>query len=236
MRSCLVQLLILVALVFGLLWFGLPLGAGWLATNALNAAGFNGTGTRVDVSANPPFRLLAGQADSVQIVSKQVSVGDLHAAAIDLTFGQVDLISRHIETVDGQMAQVRVASPSGDAVMVDAVTLSGPASAATAGLSLSIAEARKLAESELAAHGVTGTVVLAPPNRATIKTGGQSLPAHLVVALDGSLVLVPDVTQLPRITLLAPGSGNPFHVTAVSIAASGATLTGTIDVQSLLGV
>ena len=235
MRSCLVQLLILVALVFGLLWFGLPLGAGWLATNALNAAGFSGTGTRVDVSANPPLRLLAGQADSVQIVSKQVSVGDLHAAAIDLTFGQVDLISRHIETVDGQLTQVRVASPSGDAVMVDAVTLSGPASTATAGLSLSIAQAQNLAESELAAHGVTGTVVLAPPNRVTIKTGGQSVPAHLV-ALDGSLVLIPDVTQLAPITLLAPGSGNPFHVTAVSIAASGATLTGTIDVQSLLGV
>jgi hypothetical protein len=235
MRSCLVQLLILVALVFGLLWFGLPLGAGWLATNALNAAGFNGTGTRVDVSANPPFRLLAGQADSVRIVSTQVSVGDLHAGSIDLTFGQVDLISRHIETVDGQLAQVRVASPSGDAVVVDAVTLSGPASAATAGLSLSIAEAQKLAESELAAHGVPGTVALAPPNRVTIKAGGQSLPAHLD-ARDGSLVLVPDVTQLAPIALLAPGSGNPFHVTAVSIAAGGATLTGTIDVQSLLGV
>jgi len=235
LRSCLVQLLILVALVFGLLWFGLPLGAGWLVTNALDAVGFSGTGTRVDVSANPPFRLLAGQADSVRIVSKQVSVGDLHAASIDLTESQVDLISRHIETVDGQLAQVRVASPSGDAVMVDAVALSGPASTAIAELSLSIAQAQKLAESELAAHGVPGTVVLAPPNRVTIKTGGRSLPAHLE-ALDGSLVLVPDGTQLAPITLLAPGSGNPFYVTAVSIAASGATLTGTIDVQSLLAV
>ena len=37
MRSCLVQLLILVALVFGLVWFGLPIGAAWVATNALKA-------------------------------------------------------------------------------------------------------------------------------------------------------------------------------------------------------
>ena len=37
MRSCLIQLLILlVAVVFGLLWFGLPIGAGaGCATNAL---------------------------------------------------------------------------------------------------------------------------------------------------------------------------------------------------------
>jgi len=62
MRSCLIQLLVLIAMVFALLWFGLPLGADWLATNSLNASGFTGTGTKVDVSAYPPPVLLTGHA------------------------------------------------------------------------------------------------------------------------------------------------------------------------------
>ena len=53
MRSCLIQLLIAVAVIFALLWFGLPFGASWLATNALNAAGFTGTDTKVDRLGGP---------------------------------------------------------------------------------------------------------------------------------------------------------------------------------------
>ena len=53
MRSCLIQLLILVVVVFALLWFGLPVGASWLATNALNASGFSGTDTKVSGVGEP---------------------------------------------------------------------------------------------------------------------------------------------------------------------------------------
>jgi hypothetical protein len=80
MRSCLIQLLVMVAAVFALLWFGLPFGAGWLATNALNAAGFTGTDTRVVVSSDLPPSILLGHADTIRLTSSQVSVGDLHAA------------------------------------------------------------------------------------------------------------------------------------------------------------
>lgn len=236
MRSCLVQLLVLVGLAFGLLWFGLPIGASWLATNALNASGFSGTGTKVEVSASPPLRLLTGQADSIRVTSNQVSVGDLHAASLDLTFGQVDLISRRIDTVEGQLVQVRVSSPSGDTVTIDGVSLSGPASDSTARLTLSMSEAQTLAQNELAAHGIPGSVRLSVPDKVTIRAAAQSISAHLAV-LDGSLILIPTDTQVAPITLLAPGSGNPFHVTAVAITATGgAILTGTIDVQSLLGL
>ena len=90
MRSCLIQLLVLIAMVFALLWFGLPLGADWLATNSLNASGFTGTGTKVDVSAYPPPVLLTGHADSIHLTSSQVGIGDLYAASIDLTLGKVE--------------------------------------------------------------------------------------------------------------------------------------------------
>lgn len=116
MRSCLIRLLILIALVFALLWFGLPIGASWLATNALNASGFTGTGTKVEVSSNPPPLLLLGHADSIHLTSSQVGIGDLHAAGVDLTLGKVELFSRQIGSVTGTLRgsalPLRMASPS----------------------------------------------------------------------------------------------------------------------------
>ena len=99
MRSCLIQLLLTVAVIFALLWFGLPFGASWLATNALGAVGFSGTDTTVEVKANLPPRILTGYADSIHLTSTQVGVGDLHAANIDLTLGRVELFARKIGTV-----------------------------------------------------------------------------------------------------------------------------------------
>jgi hypothetical protein len=61
-----------VAVVFALLWFGLPFGASWLATNALSAAGFTGTDTKVDISATLPPRILLGHADKIHLTSTQV--------------------------------------------------------------------------------------------------------------------------------------------------------------------
>jgi len=235
MRSCLIQLLILVALVFALLWFGLPIGASWLATNALNASGFIGTGTKVEVSSNPPPLLLLGHADSIHLTSSQVGIGDLHAASVDLTLGKVELFSRQIGSVTGTLRGVRVAAPDGQPVTVDLVTLSGTAVSADAEMDISTAEAERLAESQLKARGVTSSVALAPPDKITITAGGKSQPGHLV-AKDGALLLVPDGNSLPTVTLIAFGGGNPFRISSVTIGADHAMLVGTIDLQTLLGI
>lgn len=235
MRSCLIQLLILVVVVFTLLWFGLPVGASWLATNALNASGFSGTDTKVVVSANPPPLLLTGQADSIHLTSTQVGIGDLHAASIDLDLGKVDLLSRKIGTVTGTLQGVRVAAPDGQAVTVESVTLSGAAATANAQMVLSTAEVERLAETQLKSRDVIATVRLAAPDRVTISAGGQSAPGRLVVQ-DGGLLLVPDTESLPSVTMIAPGSGNPFHVSSVAVRADTVTMDGTIDFQGLLGI
>jgi hypothetical protein len=235
MRSCLIQLLILVAMVFALLWFGLPIGASWLATNALNASGFSGTNTKVEVSSNPPPLLLTGHADTVHLTSSQVGIGDLHAAALDLTLGQVELLSREIGTVTGTLEGVRVAAPDGQPVTIDLVTLSGAASAATAEMDVSIAEAERLGASQLKARGIVATVTLAPPDEITIKAGGASQPGHLVVN-EGGLLLVPDGDALPSVILIAAGGGNPFEITSVRIGTDHVTLLGMIDLEALLGI
>jgi len=235
MRSCLIQLLVLVAMVFALLWFGLPFGASWLATNSLNAGGFTGTDTKVDVSAYPPPVLLTGHADSIHLTSSQVGIGDLHAASVDLTLGKVELFSRQIGTVSGTLEGVRVAAPGGQPITVDTVKLSGAASSASAEMDVSMAEAQRLAVAQLKSLGIAATVTLAAPNRITVTAGGKSQPGRLVAAA-GALLLVPDGDALPTVTLMEPGSGNPFQLSSVAIGADGLTLIGTIDVQALLGI
>ena len=234
MRSCLIRLLIAAVVIFALLWFGLPFGASWLATNALGAAGFTGTDTKVEVSADLPPRILLGHADRIRLTSSQVSVGDLHAAAIDVTLSDVELINRAIGGVHGTLTGVRVPAPDGDPVTIDSATVDGSGTAATATLLVSTAEAERLAASQLKTKtGFDGTVKLAAPDKVTVTINGKSQPGHLVVK-DGSLDLVLDSGV--SVTLIEAGTGNPFHFTSVAIGPNGVTLVGTMDLQTLLGL
>ena len=235
MRSCLIQLLLTVAVIFSLLWFGLPFGASWLATNALGAVGFSGTDTTVEVKANLPPRILTGYADSIHLTSTQVGVGDLHAANIDLTLGGVELFARKIGTVRGTLSGVRVPDPDGQPVTFETVNVDGDASHAASTLTISYAEATRLAVAQLKAHGITGTVVFSAPDKVVVTAGGNPQTCRLRVYV-GGLVLVPDGNALPTLTLLAPGGGNPFQLSSASVGAKSITLVGTIDMQSLLGI
>lgn len=236
MRSCLIQILITMAVIFALLWFGLPFGASWLATNALTAAGFTGTNTKVEVSADLPPRILLGHADTIRLTSSQVSVGDLHAATIDMSLGGVELIDRKISSVFGTLTGVRVPAPNGDPVTIDTVAVQGTGTAADATLTTSNAEAESLAESQLKAQtGIVATVKLQAPDIATVIISKQSQKGHLRVNA-GALQLVPVSGSVPTVTLIDAGNGNPFKLTSVAVGANAITLGGTIDFETLLGL
>jgi hypothetical protein len=235
MRSCLIQLLITVGVIFALLWFGLPFGASWLATNALTANGFNGTDTKVEVKANLPPRILTGHADSIHLTSSQVGVGDLHADSIDLTLSNVDLFDRKIGTVKGSLAGVRIFDPNGQPVTFETVTVDGDAKKAASTLSISNTEAGQLAVSQLKASGINGTVALSSPDKVVVTAGGKPQTCRLTV-INGALVLIPDGNALPTLTLIAPGNGNPFQLSTASVGAKSVTLGGAIDLQTLLGI
>ena len=234
MRSCLIQLVLLFVVGFCLLWFALPFGVSELAAGALNASGFSGTDTKVDVSASPPPMLLTGHADRIHITSTQVSISDLHAASVDVTLRDVDMLGRKIGTVSGTLNGVRLAAPNGDPVTIDEVTLDGLATATTATSRMSVATAQTLAESQLKNQtGIAAKVVLKGPNLVTITVNGKSQAGRLLTS-NGSLLLVPNGNTLPSVILIAPGGGNPFRVTSVTIGLADVTLVGTIDVQKLL--
>jgi len=235
-RSCLIQLFMTVAVIFALLWFGLPFAASWLATTALNSAGFTGTNTKVDVSANLPPRILLGHADRIRLTSTQVGVGDLHAGSIDMTLGDVELIDRKIGTVQGTLTDVRVPAPNGDPITIDSATLSGAGASATATLTTSSAELIQLAQAQYSEVTKTAaTVKLVAPDKVTVTVKGKSEPGRLVV-VNGGIVLVPTNTSLPTVPLIESGTGNPFHFTSITVGATTVTLVGTIDLQSLLGL
>ena len=102
-------------------------------------------------------------------------------------------------------------------------------------MDISLAEAERLAVSQLKARGIVATVALAAPDRITITAGGQSQPGRLVAAA-GALLVIPDGGALPTVTLIQPGTGNPFQITSVAVGSDHMTLIGTIDVQTLLGI
>jgi hypothetical protein len=235
MRSCLFQLLLLVAVLFGLAWFGLPIGAAWVATNALKTAGFTGTDTVVTVNSDPPLLLLTGHADTIHVTSNQISVGDLEAASVDITLGRVDLIGRTVGTVSGTLSGVTIPVSSGDPITAASVKLTGSATATQATIELPMAQAQALAVAALKAQGLTATATFKAPNVVTIKASGKTIAAHLEAA-DGILLLVPETPGFPIVPLITPGNGNPFRVTGAAVAAKGVTLTGTIDLQTLLGI
>ncbi len=233
MRSCLIQIVIAAVVVFALLWFGLPLVANVLALQALEAAGFSGTNTQVQVVANPPPLLLTGHADSIHITSNQAGVANLHANVVDVTLYDVDLLSRRFGSVQGVLNGVSLAAPNSDAVSLTSVQLSGPSASAVAICTLTVTQTETLAESQLRSQGVDARVALVPRNRMIITVGGNSYFGSLEPE-NGSLYLVPDAGVLPKVLLMAPGEGNPFRITSVEVGDQDVVLTGTIDVQGLL--
>jgi hypothetical protein len=86
----------------------------------------------VDVAAKLPPRILLGHADTVRLTSTQVSVGDLHAASIDVTLANVELIDRTIGSVSGTLTGVRVPAANGGVATAETVVLEGKGTAATA--------------------------------------------------------------------------------------------------------
>lgn len=246
MRSCLLSLLITIALLVVVLWLTLPMLAGYAILGMLNIGGFNGRDTQVEVQANPPLIILTGHADTVHLVSNDVSVNELRARRIDLQLDDVAVLSRHVGAVHGTLEGVDVmgAATAGrsDAtvrVSVQEVRVEGPAFMAGATVVMTGAEAARLAASQLKiASGMTATVSFKTPDAVTIKSGGQTQIGHLVVK-EGALLLVPDGGKMPTVVLMKPGKGNPFIFTAARVGTdlTGVqivTLEGTIDIQSLL--
>lgn len=234
MRGCLFTLVLGLAVLLGAAWFLLPLVAGAVISVALVGAGLHGTGTAVTVSANPPFELLSGHADVVQVGSTDATWGGLTIGDLRLTLIDVDLGARTAARVEATMSAVRFTGSDGRPVEVEAVEVRGSGSAPAARLTFDSAVVARMAIAAIEAG--TGhppdRLRFAPPDRVSFVLLGRPVSGTLVV--DGAGQLVLRVAGLAPIVVLAPGAGSPFRMTGLAVAADGSlVLSGTLDLKVL---
>jgi hypothetical protein len=122
---------------------------------------------------------------------------------------------------------------------IKTVSLEGPSNATAATIVMTADQATALVQSQLrAATGVQATLTLAAADVVNVTAGGNTEKGHLVVQ-EGALLLVSEGGGFPTITLLKPGKESPFYISSAVVGTDSEsgqilTLTGTIDIQSLL--
>ena len=228
-RGCLVAILAFAAIVTGVLWFALPPVIGGLAAGALTNAGVHGTGTRVDVGADPPLRLLFLEADRVRVRSMDVDIRNVHADSLDLTLRDVSIGGRRFGFIEGTLSGVRVQPDQGPAFEASDVKITGPAQAARVAITVDQAAAQNLILSAVATS--TGLrvakVTLSSPDRVTVTTSRGSIDGRLDVTAAGDLVVRPSTGG--SIALVGIGSDQPVRLQSVQVVGQGVEISGVIN-------
>jgi len=230
-RGCLLWLLSFGAFVVLVLWFALPPVASGLAGAALGSAGFHGTGTRVDVGADPPLKLLLLDADRVHVVSSDASILDVHADAVDVLLRGVSIPRRTFNSIEGTLGGVTFTPDTGPSFTAKTVQLSGPAEAAHATLTVDKSEVESMVSSAVgsATGSPVSNVKLSSPDRVSATVGGSTVTGRIAVDPSGQLVLQAPTGQ--TIPLVGTGPDERLHLQSVQIAGQDLELSGVMDMR-----
>ena len=233
MRGCLVILVLALALTLGGAWFGSPALAGVLVESALDASGFSARTRDVRVASDPPFGILTGRADRVDIRADDATYEELDAERMELTLLGVDLLGRRFEEVDGRLIGARLERPEGGSVEAAEVQLSGPADGADAVVTIAGSEVERVAVDALEdGFGITPeSARLTAPDLLTFEVGGNRVEGRFVVDPDGSLSVAAQLPGNPRVELI---EGDPLRLESATVVDDALILTGSIDLAALL--
>ncbi len=228
-RGCLVSIVVFVTLVLGVLWFALPPVVGGLAAGVLDAVGVHGTGTRVDVGADPPLRLILLDADRVRVRSDDVEIQNVHADSLDITLRDVSISGRRFAFIEGTMSGVRVTADSGTTLEAETVRITGPAEAAGVAITLNRASVQSLISTAVTAStgNAVNRITLASPDRVAVATPRGTVDGRLRVSPAGELFLA--LASGEQIPLVATGADPPGRLRSVQVAGDGLELAGLID-------
>jgi hypothetical protein len=228
-----VILALAVVVALGGAWFGGPALAGILVESALDASGFEARTTSVRVEANPPFSVLTGRADRVDIAADDATFADLDADRMDLALLDVDLLGRSFGEVDGTFAQARLNRPEGGTVEATEIELSGRADAADAVVTIAESEVERVAVDAMEERlGLTPeSARLTEPDLLTFEVAGNRLEGRFVVDPDGALSLAAQLPGNPRVELI---DGDPLRLESATVIDDALVLTGSIDLAALL--
>lgn len=233
MRGCLSVLVLAAVFLVAGAWVAGPQLAAFVVETGLSGAGFTGTNTTVSVSADPPFELLTGRADTVAIDSDGATLGQFTAINLSLTLHGVDLVGRHAQTVDGTLENVTMRTSDSSTVRANEVRLSGDPSAADVTIRVNgsdlIQTATETIDRELGVDAQD--VKFSAPNNVSFTVGKSTIAGELVIH-DGGLSVTANLPGKPMIDLIAAGGG--LRLTDVAVKGSGLELLGILDVERLL--
>ncbi len=233
LRGCLSVLILAAIFVVGAAWFGGPPIAATVVEASLTSAGFKADSLDVTVGADPPLLLALGRADRVEIEAGGVRWNGLRAGSVSLRLNGVDLLGRTATTADGRFGEVELPTAHGDPALA-AITLAGAAKRASTTIRIDAATVNRLAIAEFASE--LGTTIdsaeLVAPDAIKVRRGNIELSATLQVEADGALVAA---SSFGTVRLVEPDPAIPFTLSGVSAGPAGLELTGTTDVESLLG-
>lgn len=233
MRGCLFVLILAGALVGGAAWFGSPVLASTVAGAALEGAGFRAATSTITVTSDPPPKILLGRADRLRIVGADVDFRTFHAASLDLTLTDVDLLGRRAATISGRIEGAELSSPDGRGATAD-VEIDGPADGADATIDVSAAAVEDAVTSAFQRRfGVTviGTELVAP-DLLRISSTGSTLEGRLGVGPDGAITLT---TALGSSELMTLDPSFPLAIQSVSVVDGNLRIMAVLDAEALLG-
>jgi hypothetical protein len=236
-RGCLFVLLFAAIVIGSIAWFASAPIASTVVGAILDGSGFRAASSTISVTADPPPRLLLGQADRVSITATDVQWQSLRAARLSLIFDGVDLFARTATTIHGSLDAADVAADdettSGGPAPTATIAVDGPAGAADAAITVDAATIRRLilaaVEREFSVKA-TGVELLAP-NRLRLAAPGATIEATLVIDGSGALAVS---TPLGSVEMFRVDPAIPLRLRSVTILDGALRLDGILDVNALL--
>lgn len=233
MRGCLGVLIIAALFLGAVAWFGGPPIASAVVTAGLTASGFDARRMDVKVTADPPIEVGLGRADQVTIEADDVEWNGLRARALDLTLEDVDILGRRARSAEGRLtgAELPNVQPAGSLATVE---IEGPADDATVTITIDRETVEAMAiEAFQARLGVRpNSANLEEPNQIRIRAGGLDLTGDIRVSPEGDVqVAVP----IGSVTVVDSDPSQPFQLTDATVENGTLVLTGSIDLNDLMG-
>ena len=234
MRGCLTIVILAAVFVVAATWFVGPAAAQFVVERALAANGFTGTATTVTVRADPPFELLTGHADAVDIHADHAAVRRLQAASLTVRLTNVDVLGRRFGAVDGRLDGVTLHAADGSTIEADSIRLLGPGNDVTATVRIAGSVVRRLAAEAVRRQlGLTaGDITLVGPDLIRFNVAGIPAEGRFAVDEAGALYVDANFAGSPRLKIV--DTGDPLVLRSAVVDGPDVVLVGTLDVAGLL--
>jgi hypothetical protein len=216
-----VSFLVLVLMLVTAAAYLLALAAPSLARAGLRAAGLRSQSLTVQVQADPPFPLLVGRADKMQVEGQGVAFGTFEAAAMTAEVQPVDLLDPSVMRFSGRFEGAAVGS-----LPLGTVTVAGTLPTVGFQALIPTETVRQLAASATGAPAAD--IALDAPTTVVLTIGGQRVSGTLSISPDGRSLLVSSPASGGPITLVSLPGDAPLTIRGLAVGSAGLELTGTL--------